>query len=189
MSRILCIRSSRFTRCASIVIATLVLTIAAQARATIMQGDLFILDWLATSGPSAGASGSADVKIGAPQTSPFFGIAAFDVTAAGFCGVCTPLTEDLSGAQFDSTTFGVLGTITGSFAGQAGASHTFSLVLNDVAGGVGTFTFSDTRVGDGTITNGGTYTPLVASVDEPSELLVLAIGLVGLGLTRRRKLN
>ncbi len=153
-----------------------------------MQGDQFILDWLATVGPSAGASGTADVTIGAPEANPFFAIAGFDVTAAGFCGVCTPLTEDLSGAQFDSATFGVLGTITGSFIGQGGGgTHTFVLTLNDIVGGLGTFTFSDTIVGDGTIVNSGTYAPLIASVDEPSEMLLFAIGIVGLGLSRRAR--
>ena len=137
------------------VAAALLLMFAIQAQATVMPGDQFTLDWLATVGPNAGASGTADVTIGNPETAPFFGIASFDVTAAGFCGVCTPVTEDLSNAQFDSATFGVLGTITGSFQGQFGGTHAFLLTLGNIQGGGGTFRFSDTIVGDGTVVNSG----------------------------------
>lgn len=184
-------KHSRLTLRAIAAAAALMLAFAMQAHASVMPGDHFTFDWLATAGPDAGASGSADVTIGAAQASPFFGIASFDVTAGGFCGVCTPLTEDLTGVQFDSATFGVLGTITGSFLGQGGGTHTFNLALGDVGGGAGTFTFSDTKSADGSVAvNSGTYTPLVASVDEPSEMLLFAIGLVGLAATsRRRKVN
>ena len=178
---------SRLAPRAVMAAAGLLLAFAMQAQATVMQGDRLTFDWLATLGPDAGANGTADVTVGAPQAGPYFGIASFDVTAAGFCGVCTPLTEDLGGAQFDSATSGLLGTITGSFLGQGGATHTFSLVLGDVAGGGGTFTFSNKKVGDGTVVDSGIYSPLVAPVDEPHEMLLLAIGLAGVGFSRRTR--
>lgn len=182
---------SSFSRLALRALTTvcgLLLSVVMQAHAAVMPGDNFTFDWTATAGPNAGAFGSADVTIGAAQASPFFGIASFDVTAAGFCGVCTPQTEDLSLAQFDSATFALLGDITGSFLGQGGGTHTFDLLLNDIVGGVGTFTFSDTRVIDNNmVVNSGTYTPLVAAVDEPSEMALLALGLVGIVALSRRK--
>jgi hypothetical protein len=166
----------------------LLLWVVMQAHAAVMPGDKFTFDWLATVGPNAGATGSADVTIGAAQASPFFGIATLDVTAAGFCGVCTPQLENLGGAQFDSATFGLLGHVTGSFLGQGGGTHTFDLLLNDIVGGVGTFTFTDTRVIDNNIVvNSGTYTPLIAAVDEPPEMVLLALGFAGIAASRRRK--
>jgi hypothetical protein len=166
----------------------LLLALAMQAHAAVMLGDHFVFNWIATGGPDTGATGSINVTIGAAQANPFFGIASFDVTVGGFCGVCSPLTEDLSATQFDSATFGLLGDITGSFLGQGGGTHTFDLLLNDIVGGLGTFTFSDTRVIDNTIrVNSGTYTPLVASVDEPSAMFLLALGLAGIVASRRRK--
>jgi hypothetical protein len=181
-------RFSRLALCAVTTACGLLLAFAMQAHAAVMPGDDFTFDWIATVGPSAGASGSTNVTLGAAQAAPFFGIVSFDVTVGGFCGVCSPLTEDLSAAQFDSATFGVLGDITGSFLGQGGGTHTFDLLLNDIVGGVGTFTFSDTRVIDNTTAvNSGTYTPLVAAVDEPSEMALLALGFLGIAASRRRK--
>jgi hypothetical protein len=158
-----------------------------QAHAAVMPGDRFIFNWIATGGPNTGVTGSANVTIGAAEANPFFGIAGFDVTAGGFCGVCSPLTEDLSAAQFDSATFGLLGDITGSFLGGGGGLHTFDLILTDIVSGTGTFAFTDTRVGEGSVTNTGTFTPLVASVDEPSAMFLFALALAGILGSRRRK--
>jgi len=171
----------------------LLVLVVMQAFASVMPGDNFTLGWTATAGPNAGATGSASVTIGAAQASPFFGIASVDVTVQGVCGVCTPLTEDLSGARFDSATFGVLGHITGSFLGKDGGTHTFDLLLNDIVGGVGTFTFSEDNA---IVVDSGTYTPpagrplgetVVAAVDEPSAMALLALGLAGIAASRRRK--
>jgi len=171
----------------------LLVLVVMQAFATVMPGDNFTLGWSATAGPNAGATGSASVTVGAAQASPFFGIASVDVTIQGFCGVCTPLTEDLSGAQFDSGTLGLLGHITGSFLGKDGGTHTFDLLLNDVVGGVGTFTFSEDNA---IVVNSGIYTPpairplgetVIAAVDEPSVMALLALGLAGIAASRRRK--
>jgi hypothetical protein len=164
----------------------LLFAFAMQAHAAVMPGDQFTFNWIATAGPNAGATGSANVTVGAAQANPLFGIASFDVTAAGFCGVCLPQTEDLSAARFDSATFGLLGDITGSFFGQGGGLHTFDLGLTDIVNGTGVFTFTDTRVGDGSIVNSGTYTPLVASVDEPSAIILFALGLAGMVASRRK---
>lgn len=163
------------------------LALAMPAHAAVMPGDHFTFNWLATVGPNAGASGTASVIIGAAQVSPFFGVASFDATAAGFCGVCSPLTEDLSAVQFDSSTFGLVGDITGTFLGQGGGLHSFDLTLTDVVGSTGTFTFANTIVGDGTIVDSGTYTPLVAVADGPSAIVLLALGSAGIAASRRRK--
>jgi len=139
-------------------------------------------------GPSAGATGSASLTVGAALASPFFAIASFDVTAAGFCGVCSPLTENLTAVEFDSSTFGVLGHITGTFLGGGGGTHSYDLELTDISGGTGTFTFTDTRQVDGNVVvNSGTYTPLVATADGPSAIVLLALGAGGIAALRRRR--
>jgi|SRR5690348_177428 len=186
-------KRSRLTRRASAAIAGLVLAFAMQAHATIMPGDHFIFDWTDTAGPGTGLTGSIDLTVGAALTAPFFAIASFDVTQNGsFCSACTPLTEDLSGAQFDSATFGLLGHITGTFIGSGGNNtHSFDLALTDIAGAIGTWQFTDTKeiVPPVVVVDSGTYIPLVPSVDEPAEMLLLAIGFVALAASRRRKPN
>src|SRR2546428_10979965 len=85
-------KRSRFTRRATAAAAGLLLAFAMQAHALVMPGDHFIFHWIATAGPETGLTGSVNVTVGAAQANPLFGIASFDVTAGGFCGVCSPLT-------------------------------------------------------------------------------------------------
>jgi hypothetical protein len=184
-------RLSGLARCAITIAGGLLLAFAMQAHAAIMAGDQFIFNFIVTAGPATGLTGSVDVTLGAAQADPYFAIAGFDVTqAGGFCGVCTPLTEDLSHAQFDSATFGLLGEITGTFIGSGGNNtHSFDLVLTDIVNGTGTFTFTNTKLVEPpqVEVDSGTYTPLVPAVDEPSEMVLLALGLVSLAASRRRK--
>ena len=69
----------------------------------------FVYDWTETSGSHVGLTGMVDFTLGASDTSKpgFFTLASFTVTqSTGFCGICSPLTETLTGALFDSTTGG-----------------------------------------------------------------------------------
>jgi len=175
-------RLSRLARCAITTAGGLLLAFAMQAHAAVIPGDHFIFNWTETAGSAVGLTGSVNLTVGAAQAGPYFGIAGFDVTqAGGFCSVCTPQAEVLSAAQFDSATFGLLGHITGSFVGQGGGTHTFDLALVDIVGVTGTWTFTNTLLIDNSVdVANGTYTPLIASVDEPSAMLLLALGLAGL---------
>jgi len=133
-------------------------------------------------------SGTADLTIGAALTANTSSIASFSVTqSGGFCGVCTPISVNFTGAYFDALTFGLSGTITGDFTGQNGGYHTFELILANIGtNGTGNWTFDDHKP-SGLLESVGTYTPLVQTVDEPSAMLLLALGLAGLAASRRRK--
>jgi hypothetical protein len=168
-------------------IATLVfgLAFAMPARAAVITGDQFTFNWTETS-PNAGVSGTAAITIGAPAAPGFFGISSFLVFEnGGFCGTCTPLTEDLSAVLFDALTLGLLGDVTGTFLGGGGALHTFDLALTDLPGGG--FTFTNIRVSDGnTQVSVGIY-DVVQGVDEPPTLLMLGLALAVLALLTGRR--
>lgn len=153
-------------------------------------GETFVFDWAETMGSNVGLTGMVDLTLGAASTeSGFFQVSSFDVTSAGgFCGICTPKTENLGGMLFDATTNGLVGDITGSYLNSKGKTHTFTLVTTDLPSGG--WTFADTGPG-GTATSMGTYTTktVTTPVDEPETLLLLipAIGGLAVSLRRRRR--
>lgn len=154
-------------------------------------GETFVFDWTETSGANVGLTGMVDLTLGVASTeSGFFNVSSFDVTSTGgFCGICTPKTENLSGILFDATTNGLMGDITGSYLNNKGKTHTFTLVTTDLPSGG--WTFADTGPGGSTTTSMGTYTTktVTTSVDEPETLLLLipAIGGLAVSLRRRRR--
>lgn len=181
-------RLSRLARGAVTLAGGLAVTLAMQAHAAVMPGDQFVYNWTEITGRFPGLTGTVDITIGAPTNTPgFFSFTVFDITqSGGFCGVCTPLTEDLTKVSFNSATLGVLGEVTGSFLGQGGGFHTFDLLTADLPGG--TWTFTDVHVTGGfTEVSTGTYTTTVKSVDEPSGLLLLGLGVGALAWFRRRR--
>ncbi len=160
---------------------------AAQTHAGVTPGQAFVYDWTETSGSDVGLTGTADFILGAASTTNpgYFDITSFSVTQkGGFCSLCTPLTEDLSGVLFDSMTDGVVGEITGSYNNTSGKTHTFQLTTTDLP--AGTWTFDDHGPGGGTETSMGTYTT-TAAVDEPGTLLLLVAAGVGLLISSARR--
>src|SRR5262245_59147752 len=78
----------------------------------VLTGDQFTSAWTETS-PTAGLSGTADITLGAPDGPVSFNLASFAVTiGTDICFSCGLLTEDLSGAKFDTTTLLLSGNIT-----------------------------------------------------------------------------
>jgi hypothetical protein len=187
---------SRVLRCARVATSlaagvVLTLALAAPAHADVDAGDQYVYNWTEI-GPVPGLSGTADLTLGAPISAGIFRISSFSVFQnGGFCGVCNSPTEDLSLVSFYAATLGVVGTVTGSFTGQHGGTHTFDLTTHDIVGGTGTWVFDDFNVtSDSTTRSNGTYATTVLSVDEPSVLFLLAPGLGAVAwLAWRRKLR
>jgi hypothetical protein len=162
--------------------------LAAQAYASVTPGEQFVYDWTETAGPQVGLTGTVDFTLGAAATTPgFFSISSFAISQnGGFCGVCTPLTENLSSVLFDSSTLGLAGDIKGSFNNNKGRLHTYDLVTMDLPSGG--WTFADTGPGGVTQTSMGTYATRVSptAVPEPGTLGLFGLGLLGIGWCRRR---
>lgn len=173
---------------ATAAVAGLMTFVAAQASGADTPGETFVFDWAETSGGHVGLTGGVDLTLGAASTmTGFFDVASFAVTQkGGFCGICTPVSENLSGILFDATTGRLVGDITGSYLNSSGKTHTFTLTTTDLPSG--TWTFADTRNGV-TTTSMGTYTTAsaVTGVDEPETLLLLLPALGGLAISLRRR--
>jgi hypothetical protein len=166
----------------------LMMLLAAQAYASVTSGEQFVYDWTETAGSQVGLMGTVDFTLGPTATMPgFFSISSFAISqTGGFCGVCSPLTENLSSVLFDAATLGLAGDITGSFQNNSGRLHTYDLVTMDLP--AGTWTFADTGPGGVTQTSMGTYATRVSTtaVPEPGTLGLFGLGLLGIGWCRRR---
>lgn len=171
---------------ATIALATVALLVAAPTHAADTPGETFDYDWAEISGSHPGETGTADFTLGpASTTMPgWFTISAFAVSSFGGH---SPKTENLTDVLFDPATDGVVGSITGTFIGQGGGTHTFDLVTTNLPDGTWTFTNVSHH---GTVTDSGTYTTAAAtktSVDEPGTLLLLIPAGVALLAARRRR--
>ena len=169
--------------------AALMTLFGAQAFGADTTGETFVFGWTETSGKNVGLTGMVDLTLGPASTeSGFFDLSSFDVTeAGGFCGICTPKSENLGSALFDATTNGLVGDITGSYVNSTGKTHTFTLTLTDA----GMWTYADTGPGGSTQTSMGTYktSAAVSGVDEPATILLLIPAAAGLGIALRRRLT
>jgi hypothetical protein len=170
--------------------AALMTLFGAQSFGADTTGETFVFGWTETSGNNVGLTGMVDLTLGPVSTqSGFFDLSTFDVTqAGGFCGICTPKSENLGSALFDATTNGLMGDITGSYVNSKGKTHTFTLTLTDLPSGM--WTYADTGPGGSTQTSMGTYKTTAATatgVDEPATMLLLIPAAAGLGIALRRR--
>jgi hypothetical protein len=171
--------------------AALMMLFVGPAYAAVTPGETFLYDWTETTGANPGLTGTVDFTLGPASTmSGFFTIASFQVSGpGGFCGVCTPLTTNLSGELFDAATLGVVGDVTGTFKASGGGLHTFDLIVTNLPDGAWTYenTGPAGSACSATCTSTGTYTTAVAAVDEPATLLLLIPAGVGLLISLRRR--
>jgi len=179
----------RRSRNATAAAITGLMLLAGPAYGTVTTGEAFVYDWTETSGTNIGLTGTVDFTLGPASTkSGFFDLASFTVTQnGGFCGVCSPLSETLSGALVDASTLGVVGSITGTYSNSKGKVHTYDLTTTDLP--AGTWTFGDTGPGGVTQTSKGTYSVVgtTTGVDEPGTLLLLIPAGVALLISLRRR--
>jgi hypothetical protein len=167
------------------------LAFAVQANAGSFEaGDQFDFNWAeVTTNPDL--TGTATLIIGASSGTNLFGISYFSLTQnGGFCGDCTPASLNLSSANFDASTLGVVGEITGTFIDLGDVTENYTLNITDIVSGHGTWAYQDFISGVLEDSDTGTYTPLVeiAPVPIPAAVCLFLSGLGGLGLLARRKL-
>jgi hypothetical protein len=171
-------RVPRVIRRAIVMAAGLVIALTAQAQAVAI-GDHFTITFTETL-PTPGLVGTADITLG-PGVGSLFSISAFTASSGDLCLTCGLTSQVLTGASFDSSTSGLVGHITGTFLGEGGSSHSFSLALTYLPSEL--WFFTDFTAGQ--IVQ-GTYTTAAASVPEPSTALLLGSALAALAVWRRR---
>ena len=164
---------------AIVMAAGLVIAITGPAHAVAI-GDHFTVIFTETL-PTPGLVATADITLG-PPTGSFFSISSLTAISGGVCLTCGLTSQDLTGAYFDSATSGLTGHVLGTFIGEGGASHSFALVLADLPGA--TWFLTDIIEESSADFAQGTYRT-VASVPEPSTLLLLGSALAALTAWRR----
>jgi len=170
----------------SATITGVVMLMSTPAYAAVTPGETFVYDWAEISHGQPVETGTADFTLGSASTTMpgWFTISAFAVSSFGGH---SPKTENLTDVLFDPATDGVVGSITGTFIGHGGGTHTFDLVTTNLPDGTWSFTNASSH---GTVTDSGTYTTAAAtktSVDEPGILLLLIPAGVTLLAARRRR--
>src|SRR5262245_28245260 len=69
------------------VASRLAMVLAVQSHAAVMTGDQLRFDWIETSGPDVGLTGSVDLTVGNSISSGVFAISSFSILQnGGFCG-------------------------------------------------------------------------------------------------------
>ena len=159
----------------------------------VFPGDQFDLDATQTS-PNV-RTGSGTVTIGAHTIGDFYAVIGLEVIkdATGECLTCQLLTEDLSNLLFDAASFGLTGTVTGTFLGDGGGLHDFTLFLTDAPARTWDF-FNHKQFDNTTKESFGTY--VLTRIEPPVEvplpaafpLFATGLGALGLrGWRRKRK--
>ncbi|HZL40752.1 MAG TPA: VPLPA-CTERM sorting domain-containing protein [Pseudolabrys sp.] len=173
----------------SVALATAVMAGSALVSSNASANSVFIgeqFDFVATqiSPPGAG-TGTGTITIGTPTSGGFYTISdASFISALKGCLSCTVLTEDLNNLFFDSILLGITGTTTGTFLGDNGDLHDFSLSVADAPTLTWDFIKTD-LVTDITKESSGTY--FIAETPLPAALPLFATGLGALGLLARSR--
>ena len=156
-------------------------------------GEQFTINFTETSGQQIGLTATATITLGPViQVGPpeLFSISNFSAinNSDGTCLTCGIFNVNLSGASFDASDLDLAGLITGSFFGQGGGTHNFTLSFTDPGTPGGTWIFDDLKLADGSHTvSSGTYTTVVAQVPEPASIAIFLAALLGLGFISRSK--